>query len=694
MTAAEIAAAALPEVPASKRNVNAMAGRQGWPWQDRKGRGGGREYPLSALPDAAQRELARRELAPAPAPPVPFSAAPTPALLHRPAELADWQRNCADARAALLDAIERLVPLAGSLNKAIDEFVSAAAEGRLKAPLDGLVVVANNRRGEERGLSARTLKRWRADLRDGGWDALVPRDTARPVEIPAWGEILLKHYRRPQKPSLAMAMERMAEELPASLMPNFSKARRFLASLTPQVRERGRMGSNARLALRGHKRRDFSMLDPMELVLADGHSMKGEVRHPELPSAIAPELCTLIDARTRYIFGWSAGFSESGAVVMDCLRHGVSNLGLFDVLYTDNGSGFVNKVISDQRITGLIARMFASHNRAIAGRAQARGVIERVQGSLWKRSARKLPTYRGEDMDDEARRNVVKMIRGDVLHGTARVLMPWAAFLAWCQAEVDAYNARPNTALPKVLDPATGRERHQSPAEALQGCMDAGWQPDRPSDLVLNDLFRPYMERTTFRGEVKLPWGRYYDRALDDFHGQRVRVGYEVQDGSVVYVRTHQDGRLICIARRDANVIPGLPQTARDHNKLRSVERRAALQRQHLELVEAERPVMAIDAEAVEVFGTALPPPDEPAAEPQADTVDATGRPLRFTSPIEYAAWALLNPEHPSIDEADRVELREILTNWNDRLVLHGMGVLTQANEKRLLGVEDQAAAG
>src|SRR3546814_9739636 len=65
-------------------------------------------------------------------------------------------------------------------------------------------------------------------------------------------------------------------------------------------------------------------------------------------------------------------------------------------------------------VVGLLARVGSTPDNSIAGRAQSRGKIERLQQSLWKRSARKLPTYNGRDMDNEARRRVVKLIGKDI----------------------------------------------------------------------------------------------------------------------------------------------------------------------------------------------------------------------------------------------------------------------------------------
>lgn len=62
----------LPGMPDSKRGINLMADREGWRdatvagkrlARRRKGRGGGWEYHVNALPLAAQRALAERERA-------------------------------------------------------------------------------------------------------------------------------------------------------------------------------------------------------------------------------------------------------------------------------------------------------------------------------------------------------------------------------------------------------------------------------------------------------------------------------------------------------------------------------------------------------------------------------------------------------------------------------------------------------
>ena len=62
-SARELAQADLPNFPATQQNVKALAKREGWPSRPRRARGGGREYPIHALPPEAAAALIQREAA-------------------------------------------------------------------------------------------------------------------------------------------------------------------------------------------------------------------------------------------------------------------------------------------------------------------------------------------------------------------------------------------------------------------------------------------------------------------------------------------------------------------------------------------------------------------------------------------------------------------------------------------------------
>ncbi len=176
LTASEIADLALPGLPGTKRNVNALATREGWDAhprfaRPRAGRGGGLEYRIDLLPsDARLAYLARHGLgegALAEAGQAAIQAAPDAATASAPAAT---ER---DARLAVLGAF--------------DAWLRAAA-----LPVHtGTVLFADlyNGGGTDlpawvreriRRLSARTLARWRAARRDGSVDRLaVDRGAAR-----------------------------------------------------------------------------------------------------------------------------------------------------------------------------------------------------------------------------------------------------------------------------------------------------------------------------------------------------------------------------------------------------------------------------------------------------------------------------------------------------------------------------------
>lgn len=188
VSAAEIAKMKLPGFPGSKRGVNLMASRYFWPSRDRNAIGGGREYSVSALlkilPDKA-RDALLAQIAdtasasaslPAPASlPMPISAKAIAACAPvAPVTLADWQRRCADARAALLLEVDRLAAMVG-INRAILTMVELAASGQLRPDLQALVPYANARSAKDgaRTLSRRSLYRWRDDAK-AGIAALAP----------------------------------------------------------------------------------------------------------------------------------------------------------------------------------------------------------------------------------------------------------------------------------------------------------------------------------------------------------------------------------------------------------------------------------------------------------------------------------------------------------------------------------------
>lgn len=113
-SAQELADLKLPDIPSAKKNIIEKAARENWQSRPRCGRGGGKEYNVSSLPAKAKEELARRSLSS-----VPERRSKAVIERHDDADLSEakaWQRETAEARAAVLDAIDNLAVTCGKNN--------------------------------------------------------------------------------------------------------------------------------------------------------------------------------------------------------------------------------------------------------------------------------------------------------------------------------------------------------------------------------------------------------------------------------------------------------------------------------------------------------------------------------------------------------------------------------------------------
>lgn len=673
LTAAEIAEAALPGLPASERGIRGIATRENWPSRPRKGKGGGVEYPISALPHAARDALLSRAVTTVPAPVAP--------AITDPGQLAGWQRRALEARAIILSHIETAALTGGGILAAEAAFAQAATAGTLPPALAEAVATANQRQGASRAISAVTLRRWRSEAQRAGGQAvaLAPRQAPIRLDQP-WLPRLLELYARPTKPSIAWCIEQMARD--GVEVPPLRTAQAAIGRLGALAKSQGRIGPRELKRFRAFVKRNFDELEPLDVISADGHKFKAEVAHPIHGKPVRPELVTVIDIATRRVIGWSAGLAEGAWLVADALRAAAEQAGVAAIFYTDNGPGFVNEHLGAQGL-GVLARLGTTHQTAIAYNAQARGVIERLQASLWGVAAKTLPAYLGRDMDREARQAVHKRSRRDLAQaGQSRLIMPWADFLIFAQAQIDQYNARPHSGLPKMRD-TEGRLRHEAPVDAWARHVAAGWSPISVTAEESADLFRPYEIRKVSRATVSLFGTSYGHRVLEtlDLHGQEVMVGYDIHNPSRVWVRD-LDERLLCIAERDAFDAAYMPKSQvelarerRAQGRERRLETHLAEVREELTgglpLIEASIITpMTIEQEALAAEAlAALAPVVVPLR-------SAAERPV-FADDLSWIEWLLVNPA--AVTPADRAQLRDALRQPEFRLLMEVSGVDRQA---------------
>ena len=558
-------------------NAKRRAKREGWPFEEATGRGGKRRlYRPADLP----REVAMRLTIEANAPTPANETLPATQEINLPAaeEVSQRQLRVAWARAGLCRAVDRLVAEAGfSVSAACRHIADDVRAGIAPESVMRLASEANDRPRAGGGISPRGLLGWHKAFSLHGERALIPGRRRKDLSVPSWAGAFLRHYQVPTKPSVADAYRAFKRDVKHA--PSIHQVRRFLAKLSPEARERGRMGPRELRNIQPFVRRSFAKLMPNDIWTADGHTFDAEIAHPHYPGKVfRPEITTYADIRTRRIVGWSVDLAESTVAVLDGLRHGISRCGLPATLYVDNGAGYTSDAVVD-----VVDRLGITLTHSIPYRSQSRGAIERIQ-QVWTRLAKRLPSYIGADMDKEAGTRVHKITRKALQQGVAhRAIIGWDVFLQMADQAVAEYNASRHATIKATPDEAWA----QFEAE--------GWGPETVDTEMLDTLCRPQLARKTQRGEVRLFSRIYFDNALRHHHGEEVLVGYDLRDASRVWVHD-LSGQLICVAGKDANAADYLPDDRIQENRARREKAQIDRLRQTIENRTGQR-VAAIQLE-------------------------------------------------------------------------------------------------
>ena len=336
--------------------------------------------------------------------------------------------------------------------------------------------------------------------------------------------------------------------------------------------ERGRRGSRDLKNIKPFIRRDTSAHLPNDIWAADGHTLDAEIAHPLNGQPFRPEITTIIDVVTRRMMGWSVALTESRFAVLDALTHAITHNGVPAIFYVDNGRGYKNKMLADE-VTGILPNIGITMSHALPYNSQAKGVIERSH-QIWVAAAKSLPTFVGASMDEQARQLVFKVTRKALAaKQLSPHLMPWPMFIEWAGAVIAEYNARPHRSLGGI-----------SPNQAWQQFTVNGFKKIELSAIEQGALYRPTAIRKIVRGEIELFTNLYFSHNLKEFHGENLRVAYDIHDASLVWV-LDDDGRVITTAEINGNRRHFMPvsvvEQARD-NRIKHAIKRIDVKRDHL----------------------------------------------------------------------------------------------------------------
>ena len=401
LTPSEIADLRLPGLPTSKRNVNALAEREGWAEQSRfarprAGRGGGMEYRIDLLPLEARMAYAAR-----------FTGGIADEATVVVAELPDAPGDLPPPATAARDARIHIVGAARAFRRNSDIGQTAAAAvfvdlyNARRLDMPAWVVGAVPR------LSARSLHRWLAAYREGEVDRLaVDRGRARRgkgvLETAEAGALkaaalgLIAH-----QPHLS------ADHVRTILLDRFGETVRVgdKAVPMPSIRDFQRRLAGWKSE---HATELLAITNPDKFLSTkrvSGSYAAQVTRLDELwqiDASPADVLCVdgrwsiyvCVDVYSRRIIGYVSRTPRAEAVGL-LLRKAIGTWGVPERIKTDNGSDFKARIIRR-----FLAAMQIEVETSHAYSPWEKGVVERAIGTVQRDFMPLLPGFIGHDVTD------------------------------------------------------------------------------------------------------------------------------------------------------------------------------------------------------------------------------------------------------------------------------------------------------
>lgn len=338
-TAEEIAAAMLPDLPATKRGVNLLAERNDWRGQAgfarrREGRGGGWEYSWQLFPHRCRRKL--------------LGDVAEPVMPERPERNEAWEwyeqlpasvQDKAKARLKIIQEVE-------ALERQDGKFSAVHSFARL------------------RGVSARTIWNWFAMIEgvrpDDRLAYLAPRHRAserrggQPKDCdPEFLDLIKADFLRLEGPPFTDCYRRavrIAAKRGLETLPERTMRRRLDASVSEATQILARKGVEALKRKYPTQVRDKTALGALEAVNGDFHKFDVFVAWPgpagEKPQILRPQMVAFQDIYSGRILAWRVDVSANSTAVLLCAGDMISSWGIPEHVLLDNGREFAAKAVT------------------------------------------------------------------------------------------------------------------------------------------------------------------------------------------------------------------------------------------------------------------------------------------------------------------------------------------------------------
>ena len=396
LSAAEIAALALPGLPSTKRNINLMAERLGWNQRSdyarqRSGRGGGLEYHFHLLPAKARATYVARH--------VEMVEVPASAAEPQAENLGGAATEARDARLALLHAADRTASEGKLSRKVADrQFADLYNSGRVE--------VAAWIKNEVKSLTPRTLARWRAARANGktaklAVDRAVARrgtgvlDRANEGEVKTYLLALLAkqpqltaHHLRglacERFPSVEIGGRTMALPPIRTFQRALKTWRHLYRNELTFIRDpdgfKNRVRFAARVANPAMRLNEVWQIDasPADVMLVDGRY----------------SIYACIDVFSRRMVSLVTKTPRAAAVAL-LVRKAITAWGIPERIKTDNGSDFIAR-----ESLRLFAALGIEHEKSAPFSPEQKGHVERAIGTLQRGLMRTLEGFIGHSVAD------------------------------------------------------------------------------------------------------------------------------------------------------------------------------------------------------------------------------------------------------------------------------------------------------
>lgn len=486
-------------------------------------------------------------------------------------------REVATQREIIVNCIQRMMDDGVSQNNAVALLLERNESNRLPAYVSAAMVATAKK--DRNAPTRSTICAWCADYKAEGLEALLPDHKGRVIESAAWWGPALEYYNNPSKPDMS-AVYRLLLEVEGFAV-TYDQVRHYLSSVPAMLGRNSpaRIGKNLyRLTEKAYIRRSTEHALAGDVYVADGYRADVYLQHPVTGDPTwRPELTVGMDLRSRVIVGWRADEHEGTIAVQNMWAEAFARHNhVPPFLYVDNGSGYKNKLMSDEA-TGFYARSGIQQIiHAIPGNPHGKGWIEqffRIMKDdflkLWRPEF-----YCGHDMAAELQQATVREAKAGRIQ--APTLQEFTeAFNAW----LVRYENRPHP-----------EDKSVTRIELWNHLVPI------PPHATLHELKRQVATLTVRRACVTHGKRAYGHPDLLAFNGQKVLLEYDLMVNEIGVIRT-LDGRWIC----DANLIKRID--ALDTNRLedkRTARAEDAIKRLEKKMQEQkDRAGHVIDADAV-----------------------------------------------------------------------------------------------